>query len=564
MTNQQRRWLSTIIAMISIVFGVLALGKPYWTLETMPVWLALVVLLLVLWRGSLLHRSVIGLLVSAMAVTLVLERDFAIAILVYGVLAYAIFVGVHRLGMLRQGNRFAGILGAALIITGVLGVYWVDVASIVIGLLIGPILVIGGVFQIFHTWRESESGTQSRQWATIAGRVGSVVLLLLAMVASFATYRTILAEPTVDSFAEYTEPLGDEPGVLLRAMRFDRGMPESSVATRILYTTTGHDGEIALATGFVIVPENAPTEPLPVILWTHGTTGVAVTCAPTLLSDPFGSGAMNFPELPLKQGWAIVAPDYLGLGASEPHPYIVGVPAAQSSLDAVRAARQLDTISLSDDTVVWGHSQGGGAALWVGIEQREYAPDVPLLGIAALAPASNLPEFIDTLMAGPVGPIFGGYILRGYADWYTDVEFKEYVRPGARFSQEKIVDRCLSEPSFMANIASILIREPYTLADVHTGPLYERLQQNVPGEPTGVPLFLAQGASDPLIVPEAQADFVAHLCEAGQVVEYHTYAGRDHLGVVATDSPALGDLMDWTEARFAGEPAAGSCTTSEK
>ena len=180
-----------------------------------------------------------------------------------------------------------------------------------------------------------------------------------------------------------------------------------------------------------------------------------------------------------------------------------------------------------------------------------------------MAPASNLPGFIDTLMSGPVGPIFGGYIMRGYADWYEDVEFDDYVRSGARFSQEKIVSRCLSEPSFVANLASIIIREPYTLADVRTGPLFDRLQENVPGEPTGLPLFLGQGAADPLIVPEAQGDFVATLCDAGQVVEYHTYSGRDHMGVVAEDSPMLPDLMDWTKARFDGDPPAESCTTSE-
>lgn len=379
---------------------------------------------------------------------------------------------------------------------------------------------------------------------------------------TFLTGAAIMGEPELDSFAVYEEPLGAEPGVLLRAMPFTRGMPENSVATRILYTTSGQDGDITLATGLVIVPENAPAEPLPVILWTHGTTGIALDCAPTLLADPLGAGALQFSDLPLEQGWAIVAPDYLGLGASEPHPYIVGVPAAQSSLDAVRAARQLDSASLSDDTVVWGHSQGGGVALWVGIEQAEYAPDVPVLGVVALAPASNLPGFIDTLMAGPVGPIFGGYIVRGYADWYDDVDFEEYVRPGARFSQKRLADRCLSEPSFLANLASILIREPYTQADVRAGPLYERLQENVPGEVAGLPLFIGQGESDPLIIPAAQEDFVTSLCDSGQVVEYYTYSGRDHLGLVADDSPALNDVMQWTEARFAGESPPASCATS--
>src|SRR5699024_10453723 len=117
---------------------------------------------------------------------------------------------------------------------------------------------------------------------------GSVLVLLLAFGTTFLTGKAIMGEPEMDSFAQYDQPLGDEPGVLLRAVPFHRDLPDNSIATRILYTTTGHDGEITVATGLVIVPNTAPVEPLPVILWTHGTTGVAITCAPSLLNDPLG------------------------------------------------------------------------------------------------------------------------------------------------------------------------------------------------------------------------------------------------------------------------------------
>lgn len=563
MTDERRRWLITIIAVVSIVYGVMVLGKPYQTLETVPIWLALVVLFLVVWQGSILHRSAMGLVVLSVAVTLVVARDAAIELLVYGILAYTLFSGIHALSMLRQREWFRGLLGMALVLLAILGAYWVDVASIAIGLLIGPVLIVASALMINRVWRGQDVETSPRApgpQMTTVGRIGTIVLLVSMVLGTYGTYRAILAEPELDSFTDYTQPLGNEPGVLLRAMPFTRAMPEDSIATRILYTTTGRDGSIVLATGFVIVPKDAPAEPLPVVLWAHGTTGVDVTCAPTLVDDPLEAGAMLFPGLPLDKGWAIVAPDYLGLGASAPHPYLVGEPAAHSSFDAVRAARQLETISLGDDTVVWGHSQGGGTALWIGIEQTAYAPDVPLLGIAAMAPASNLPEFIDTLMAGPAGPIFGGYMLRGYADWYEDVHANDYIRSGARFSQEKLVQRCLSAPSFLANIASALVFEPFTLADVHSGPLYERMQENVPVAPMSAPVFVAQGEADTLITPGAQSSFVANLCDSGEIVEYHTYAGRDHMGIVADDSPMLADLMSWTQARFDGESAAISCT----
>ena len=39
--------------------------------------------------------------------------------------------------------------------------------------------------------------------------------------------------------------------------------------------------------------------------------------------------------------------------------------------------------------MVWGHSQGGHAALWAGQLAPTYAPELPIVGIAALSPASD-------------------------------------------------------------------------------------------------------------------------------------------------------------------------------
>jgi len=50
----------------------------------------------------------------------------------------------------------------------------------------------------------------------------------------------------------------------------------------------------------------------------------------------------------------------------------------------------MEGIRASDDTVVWGHSQGGHAALWTGILAPTYAPEIAILGVAAVAPASDL------------------------------------------------------------------------------------------------------------------------------------------------------------------------------
>ena len=77
--------------------------------------------------------------------------------------------------------------------------------------------------------------------------------------------------------------------------------------------------------------------------------------------------------------------------------YLIGENEGRSSLDAVRAAHQIPGLSLSNRTVVWGHSQGGQAALWTGGLAPDYAPELDLLGVTAAAPAADVKGLIGNL-----------------------------------------------------------------------------------------------------------------------------------------------------------------------
>lgn len=103
--------------------------------------------------------------------------------------------------------------------------------------------------------------------------------------------------------------------------------------------------------------------------------------------------------------------------------YVVGKMEASAALDAARAGTQLmnKTFTASApsayDMFVWGHSQGGHAALWTGQLAETYLaathPSHPtasldLIGIAALAPASNFITLPDQPGVAPGD---------GLADW---------------------------------------------------------------------------------------------------------------------------------------------------
>lgn len=532
-------------------------------------------------RGPRALRVVRGLLFLALAVAVLVWPAPTI-----GVVALLVGVGLVVAGVLDvvDGVRSSGTdrwarvaVGAASVLLGGLALVWPDVTVLVVAVVLGVRLVLLGVRLLVAGVRRARAARRppepvaapSRRSRSGRRRPAALVGAVLAFVAaagltgvSVAVQR---AAPHADAFYDAPDAPPDEPGSLLRAEPFTRQIPDGATAWRILYTTTLDEGQPTVASGLVVVPDGVGTDggaPPPVVAWAHGTTGFARGCAPSVLDEPFESGAFFLLDDVLARGWALVATDYAGLGTAGPHPYLVGQGEARSVLDAVRAARALDDATLGEQTVVWGHSQGGHAALWTGAVAPAYAPDVPLAGVAALAPASDLTAMVSHLENVPGGSVFASYVVAAYDAAYPDADAIEAVRPGARLVVHEMASRCLSEPGALVSVAEALsMDQPLWTTDPTDGALGERLAENVPTGAVEAPLLVAQGASDPLVLPSTQDAYVGARCAAGQPVDYRTYEGRDHVGLVQADSPLAPDLVRWTEARLAGEPPTPTCAT---
>jgi uncharacterized membrane protein HdeD (DUF308 family)/acetyl esterase/lipase len=580
------RWLSLLIGLAAIGTGAALTLKPFSSLDALTLFIGVSLILAGLGEfltdesdSAPLVSKFVGAILAITGLVAIVLRDQTIRTVAIVVGAGLVASGLSRLWSVLRGqtnDRYVTLVGGlAAVGFGVLSLAWPDATILVMAVLVGPIAVIFGIGQVLRALGFRQHAKPASK-PEIAGSPSAVhhVVRLVRVTASLIIALALIGvstwihndTPTVSAFYNTPKNLPDTPGQLIRSDDFDRGLPDNSRAKRLLFSTTALDGSIGVASAIVVIPRAAPAAPWPVLLWEHGTTGIARHCAPSILSDPLGSGAMPAQQQAIDNGWVIVVPDYIGLGSEGPHPYLIGVPTAQSSLDAVRAARQLDGLSLSNNTVVWGHSQGGGAALWVGIEAATYAPDVPLLGIAAMAPAADLAPLAPSMLESPAGALFGAYIIEAYSKVYPDVKFDDYVRASARALLESVANRCLSDPGMLVSLGVVLsgASESVFSQQPSSGPLAARLAENAPATPTGLPTFLGQGLSDPLILPEVQAQFVSGLCSAGQIIEYHTYAGRDHVGVVADDSPMIPDLLAWTKARFAGDPAPTECSTTEK
>jgi alpha-beta hydrolase superfamily lysophospholipase/uncharacterized membrane protein HdeD (DUF308 family) len=454
-------------------------------------------------------------------------------------------------------RRAARVLAAAAgVVLGILTLAWPSPTVFVGAVLLGISLVLLSVVDLSAATGFRPRVSSPRRWSRPVA-VAVAPILALAVLAVGLTLHAGATRP--DAFYAPPPNVPAIPGTLLRSQPLARGAPPGAHAWRILYATTRDEHTPAVASALVLAGDQLPAGPRPVLAWAHGATGITSGCAPTLDDDPLGGGAMPDLDQVLAHGWVVVAPDYPGLGTSGPHPFLIGQGEARAVLDAVRAAHHLSAVTLADRTVVWGHSQGGNAALWAGILAPVYASDAGVIGVAALAPGSNLPVLARLWSRGG-SAILGAYLITAYSEMYPDVKRSDYVGLRARLPVGELADRCLSDSKiYLSGLPLLLFGRSIWATDPDTGPFGARLRENVPTGPIAAPVFIGQGEADTVVTSASQAAYVHERCTNGYPVDYRTYPDRGHGDLIASDSPALPYLLQWTSDRLAGAPAASTC-----
>ena len=405
--------------------------------------------------------------------------------------------------------------------------------------------------------------------------IGSAVLLLLVAGAGCNRPKRASSEssaaPTPQAFRasitahapdEFYDPPSDvprKPGELLRSEPLkDVMLPAGVRGWRVLYATTVDDSTPATAVATVFAPADPSAGPRPVIAWEHGTTGLLQKCMPSLLSLPT-KGIPDRDRI-VMAGWVVVATDYSFAEKGGPHPYLIGEGEARAALDSVRAARQISGLTLDKRVVVWGHSQGGHAALWTGIIGPRYAPDLEIRGVVAIAPSANIKNILA--MNVEIDKRFGPYLAVSYSRFYPDITFEQAVRPEALDAARQIVNLCDFVPEELQRIEALAATfDGPALATSSNKALQARLKQNTADGPIQAPVLIAQGLSDNVVPSSATDAYVEERCAAGQPLEYWTFAGRDHLSIFQRGTPFEELLIKWTTARLANDPSATGCVS---
>lgn len=362
-----------------------------------------------------------------------------------------------------------------------------------------------------------------------------------------------------DAFYAYRpEQARGAPGSIIRMEPVD-GAPLGASAYRVLYRSIGVKGEPIAVSGIVVVPAGpAPAGGRPIVAWAHPTTGVVPRCAPS--EARFGFQMMMGLRDMVRRGYVVAATDYPGLGTAGPHPYLVGDSEARAVIDAVRAARQVPDAQAGNRFVVWGHSQGGQAALFTGVLAASYAPELRLLGIAAAAPATDL----KALLRADAGTD-GGRNVTAMALWSWQrvygAPIDPVVAPAAMAAMDALASECIESPVDVIErqySQRPLRRQFLDVSDVTAvEPWKSLLASNSVGTlPRDVPVWIVQGAADRLVPPEVTRAYVKRLCAAGNRVQYVELPGVHH-GFVASDG-AL-QAVAWMAGRFDGAPAPNQC-----
>ncbi|MDE4730360.1 alpha/beta hydrolase family protein [Klebsiella pneumoniae] len=357
-------------------------------------------------------------------------------------------------------------------------------------------------------------------------------LLLISMNSIYATATATASEVSVVS------PLQPENGLREAAEQYLMHFP----------SINGIDGRtLREDTAAVFIPFGvAPKGGWPVVVWAHGTVGVASNCAPSL--NPRSDRDKQYLNTWLSLGYAIVAPDYAGLGSSGLHHYLHARSEAWSVLDGVRAA--LKHFPLKNQIILVGQSQGAHAAFASAGYQPEYAPE---LNISATV-LTGIPFFkkgmsaIDILPPNVSGEIQTGgdpkipyifYIYLSAAVNNPQLNAANYFQDKAMNLLKDADKLCITQLNhqvmkFGLNSANSIKPSIQSLLDSSLETMaYPTLKVNHP-------VFIGIGSADINVPTDMQIRFSDAVRNAGTQVDVHLYEGLDHSGTV---NPSLRDSL---------------------
>jgi dienelactone hydrolase len=359
-------------------------------------------------------------------------------------------------------------------------------------------------------------------------------------------------------------------------------MTSGTAFYRIAFRTERGDGSPGVSTARVYLPLVPRELPMPLLAIGHGTSGLAAVCAPSMDATTNQDLALPWAGL----GYAVIAPDYAGLGNEGVQGYLDNRDQAHSLLDSARALRKLLAPGvLSTQVLALGYSQGGGAALSAQALAKDYGLDGTLVGVVAFSPEwpTRLNSFgmVDQLLNPGELTIATGFsedvvsVMRTYAYFYNRVGqahagdgFPDAGRAGI---DSAVTSQCLAVLGGYLQVAAPLVGEitdpalrTGLLACIQAGPAdsgcvdpgasyYAFLEQNiVHADPAGARVLYVQGLADFIMPPASEgACNIAKLEADGVSPQVAVDSAGQHTTVTGRN---VDFAISWCQALLAGQP----------
>jgi len=346
------------------------------------------------------------------------------------------------------------------------------------------------------------------------------------------------------------------PGTLIRAEPFDGyDLPQGAHAVRILYHSRALGGGDVAASGVVLLPAGAaPTAGWPVIAWAHGTSGVARTCAPSLMRDvEYGTEGL----MPMvAAGFAVIAPDYAGLGTPGPHQYDNKIPQANDVVYAVAAARGA-VAGLGRKWVAVGHSQGG-VAVWGVAELEARLQDPDYAGAISVAGDLNyeLFEGHDAGTHDPINNLYWPLTAFGIKASYPSLDLRRMLSSAALARYPDVTTKGCWYYAYAA--MKEIGRRPALKPGWDGLPELQRYNADSRSgdKPIRGPLLVLAGDDDRSVAIANIEAGVRDACSHALEIEFVHRPGLDHDPLMEETTP---EQLGWVRERLSGTPWHGNC-----
>lgn len=330
---------------------------------------------------------------------------------------------------------------------------------------------------------------------------------------------------------------------------------------KVTYRSRAVDGRLIPLSGLVAMPRNGAPKGL--VVYYHGTTADRENVP----SRYTGAAKPEEADLAIlafaNAGYAVAAPDYLGLGDHKGyHPYPLGEVNCWSGIDLIKPARKIfdkAKVSVGKDLFVTGYSEGGGIAMWAARKLQESKD--PLYKLTRSAPLSGpydlsgvqalamLSRQSNSVWLG-ARVYFSSYTARGIQKNYPGIDLGKYFSPsfatyipyvfGKELKDEglikKLVGKAFQMGAFMDlnRIMTLSFRDAVRAHDLRD-PLLRKLADNdcYDWTPT-IPMVLFCLEDDFLVVKENTLNAIAAMRARGvsqDVVRHYMITGRkfDHM-----------------------------------